>query len=160
MRAGRRVSLPYVPLFHSSWRNFRHWSVWHVPPAVFQTKSVPRRVVCTTSTVPSPSRSPTDGDDVCHWPVSFGQPVGSMPAVLKAWTKKPALVARISGGPSPVTSATAGPVKNCQSSMTRGKAGICVPVVALQTDSRWSKTTGVPSSVAKERSPFPTSPAM
>ena len=93
-------------------------------------------MVCTTSTVPSPSRSPTDGVDVCHWPVSLGQPVGSSPAALKACTKKPPLVAMISGRPSPVMSATAGPVKNCQSSITRGKAGTCVPVVALHTESR------------------------
>src|SRR5207253_966602 len=61
----------------------------------------------------------------------------------------------ISGRLSPLISATAGPLKNCQSSITRGKAGSTAPVVAFQAERRWSKRTGGPEPAAEPTVPLP-----
>src|SRR4051794_36845775 len=106
--AGAVASVPYVPLLCRSCWYFGHSFGWHASPVVCHTRRSPSRFASATSSLPSPSRSPTPAVDTDHPPVNFGQPVGARPPSEYARKSYIADDWSTSGNPSPFTSAMAG----------------------------------------------------
>src|SRR4051812_35281679 len=76
---GGVASVRASPLLCKSCWYFGHWTVWQASPAACQTNRLPSRVARATSTLPSPSKSPTPGVITDQPPVNLGQLDGAAP---------------------------------------------------------------------------------
>src|SRR5437764_1416363 len=134
---GGVASVRPSPLLCRSCWYLGHSTDWQASPAACHTNRLPSRVASATSTLPSPSRSPTAGVITDQPPVNLGHPVGATPPRPYARMSYMADDCSTSARPSPSTSAIAGVLKNWRSFIWEGKPGSNVPVRAFQA-STWS----------------------